>query len=112
MLVDTGSSWALLDVRYQDRLGEPLASLEGATSLVSSTVIFAHYDCPEFFIGERRFAPLLAIAEDLQKFREASGEPLYGIFGMSCLRYEVVCFDSDHGTFSIGGSVPETEHDR
>jgi len=107
MVVDTGASCAVLDVGFQDHLGEPLASLPGST-LSSSAAIFEYYDCPEFFIGERRFAPLLAVIEDFKKLQQASGEPLYGVFGMSCLKYEVLCFDSDHDSFSIGGSVPET----
>ncbi len=107
LIVDTGSSSSLLDFSFQDHLGKPLVSIQGSTTS-SSTATFALYDCPEIFIGERRFVPLLTILEDFTKWQQITGEPLGGIFGMNSLRYEVICFDSDHESFSIGGSVPET----
>jgi TPR repeat protein len=105
LVVDTGSTGAFLGLRFQDRLGEPLTTLAGITTS-SSTAIFGPRECPEIFIGQTRFAPLIAVVGDIQRMRQVVGEPIQGVLGLTCLKYEVICFDSDHGIFSIGGSVP------
>ena len=106
MVVDTGSSWAVLDAGYRSRLGE-LMTLSVIIDTAASETNSEFRECPEIYIGETRFAPLLAAVLDLETVRQALGEPIRGIFGLSCLKYEVVCFDSDHHAFTIGGSVPE-----
>ena len=105
MIVDTGSSHAILDAAYRGRLGESL-TLPPSVDTTSSKVSFEFRECPEIYIADTRFAPLLAVVSDLEPLRRDTGEPILGIVGLSCLKYGVVCFDSDQGTFSIGGSVP------
>jgi TPR repeat protein len=106
MMVDTGATGAILDLNLQNRLGEPLAKLTGST-ISTPTASFTLWDCPDIFIGGKRFTPLLAAVEDFRKVRQTTGDPIHGIVGFSCLKYEVLGFDSDNHTFSLGGSVPE-----
>jgi predicted aspartyl protease len=107
MLVDTGASCAMLDASFLPRLGKSLASRSDfVTSSSTTTVNF--YNCPEIFIDENRFAPLVTIIGDFRAIRQAAGEPIGAILGLSCLKYHVICFDSDNARFSIGGSVPQS----
>jgi hypothetical protein len=106
MIVDTGSSHTMFDIGFRNRLGKPVTSMPAITVFSSATSLEV-FECPKIFIEKRGLTPLLACVEDFEKIRQASGEPFLGVIGMNCLRYEVVCFDSDNQVFSIGGSVPD-----
>ena len=102
LVVDTGSPFTLFDCQYTNRLGE------GLLEMASPTMNAMLYAGPEIFISQRRFSPLLVSVVDTRKMREILGRQIDGILGMDCLSNCVICFDSDHGAFTIGGSVPES----
>jgi len=97
LVLDTGSFYTILEEDVKPRL--PLLSPESG---------FEQRDCPEILIAGRWFTPLLALASNLTEIQRATGKPISGFLAMSCLKNEVVCFDSDNGSATIGGSVPES----
>ena len=100
LILDTASDFAILEDGYKRRLASlsPIARSNDA----SPEPDFEPRDCPEVFISGRRFAPLMAVAADIKDIQHATGEPINGILGMSCLKSEVVYFDSDNGQATIG----------
>jgi hypothetical protein len=106
LILDTGSDFAILEDGYKRRL--PSLSPMARANDAPSEPDFEPRDCPEVFISGRRFAPLMAVAADIKDIQHATGEPINGILGMSCLKSEVVYFDSDNGQATIGGPVPES----
>ena len=103
LAVDTGSFITILDSGYKDRLVDLLMTINTQAPGLS----FELYGGPDIYLGQKRFALLLATVTDLQEFVKFLGRPLDGILGMNFLKDNVLCFDPDQGAFTLEGSVPE-----
>jgi TPR repeat protein len=101
LLVDTGSFITTLDSGYKERLGGLLMTIN------SPRLNFDLYAGPEIYLGQKRFALLLATVTDFQEVVKVIGHPLDGILGMNFLKDHVICFDTDGSVFMVEGSVPE-----
>jgi PDZ domain/Sel1 repeat len=101
LIVDTGSFITILDSYYKDSLVDLQMTINTAGSS------FNLYAGPDIYLGQKRFALLLATVTGLKEFSEVMGRTLDGILGIDFLKNHVVCFDPDQGVFTVQGSVPE-----
>jgi hypothetical protein len=99
-LIDTGSTTSVYDTSIRSFLSEPVQSFtlhipEGdipLTSYSSAAARIGNYNLPTL-------SQVLCL--DLERFREISGEKIYGLLGMDFLRGQVFRIDFDRGEVSF-----------
>ena len=103
-MVDTAADITLVDLRFEKMLGPPTAT--NSLMTLSATRDILTYRGPNLTIGKETFACGLVAHLDLTTLRMIAGEHFDGVLGMNVMMTNVIVFDPDAATFSIGGKVP------
>jgi len=93
-LIDTGSTYSVVDKRYANSVGEFLGTQ--VTRTTSRDVSWRFHKSPEVWIGDELILALRRIAlVDLRPFETVLGVRCDGILGLDCFRGGMVQIDFD-----------------
>jgi TPR repeat protein len=106
LVADTAAGLSMLHQRHRARFGEPMALVQ-LHALTPEPFFQEVFDGQEMFVGWRPFVPGTVAFEDFSRFKKRGGMEFDGVFGLNCMRDQVVTFDGTASTFSIGGPPPE-----
>jgi hypothetical protein len=102
--LDTGASTCVYDYSLIPLLGESIRTDQIQTSDGITCVQF--FKPPEAKLGNLSLRTnSLVMATDLHRFREGTGENVYGVIGMDFLRKHIVRIDRDRGELLFLSSV-------
>jgi hypothetical protein len=103
-IVDTGSTWCVVDTSLQ-----ALLVPTGKSAFVNGQAHFYFYELPEAHIGESRLSVSgNAVCADLTPFRKWTGHDIRGFIGMTFLKAHVLHIDFDSGILAILKRGPDS----
>ncbi|HVV98935.1 MAG TPA: aspartyl protease family protein [Planctomycetaceae bacterium] len=106
MLVDTGATLTGFDVTLRKELGPSLGS--EALSTPTGPILADTFRPPEATVGNLPLeGPRKVFCHDFRTFREATGEPIFGVIGIDFLNRWIVQIDFDRGYLRL--FRPDTE---
>ncbi len=105
-VLDTGSSFSAVDLKYKPNLREIIA-LQRSENVLSDNQT-PIYRCPEILLKGKRLGFSEISCVDLQMLSLVSGEKCDGILGVEFFASNVVCVDFDARVLSVYSTVPDT----
>ncbi len=97
-VLDTGTSFTLLDNSLAEELGGSLGQKAGTDGTTGQKKELQYYKAPELFLGDTRLlTDPVVFATDLTPVRRNTGRLVMGILGMDCLQNYCLQLDFDAG---------------